>query len=233
MSKIYVFNSGLGDFINLSSAIAQLSKKELILLPLVNMVSKAPFPSMKKRNIETFLDGCNIKLMDVNPNADIFDLIDKWQGRGFQWFVKRGCTANDFQINDHIKEVYELLGIDYETRVTHSPIPENANKIKQLPIPTEPYAFIPEGGSTGQFKIDRKYVTAGLKEVIPPQDALMLEWADIIINATEIHSHDCGWWALINALNTKGKVFFHLYARPECLMYDYNTIYPKKYITLK
>lgn len=213
MPKFLACHTGLGDLINLSGAIKQLAEKELVVIPLIDMRG-IPFPERKKQNVLSFFDGVNVKFIDWNPKADIFDWIDKWGATGTGWFTKRNCTSKDFCINDHIKEAYGKLGCNYELR-GESPIIENVKKVKQLPVPDEPYAFVPEGGSTGKFHIDRKYVTSGLKVIVPPQDSLMLEYGDIIECAAEIHTHDCAWPWLINLLPTNGKLYFHKSVRHE------------------
>lgn len=221
-----MLHEGLGDRISYASAIKQLGDKELILLPTSSQ-------GRKMDNLRMFYDGLNVKWMPLKPNTDVYSLIEKFNGIGIGWFSKRDCKITDFNVAEHYKEGYEKLELDYSSRDKFCPIRENVKKVKQLPVPNEPYAFIPEGGSTNQFVIDRKYVTKGLKEVIPPQDALMLEWADIIYNATEIHAHDTSWWSFINILPTKCKPTFHLYARPECYIYNYDIIYLKEWGILK
>jgi hypothetical protein len=113
-----------------------------------------------------------------------------------------------------IETLYKKAGLLYAERDKWCTIKSQIAEVEQLEPPTEPYAFIPEGGSPGKYKIDRKYVSKGLKEIIPPQDAFMLSYAKIIEHATEIHCHPTSWPRLIEKLPTRGKLFMHHYVRP-------------------
>ena len=110
-----------------------------------------------------------------------------------------------------IATVYEEAGLPYKDRHKWNTI--DKKRVNQLPIPSYPYAFVPEGGSTNAYKIDRELIGDGLELIIPPQDGMMLAYADIIASAKEIHCHATAYQRLVDKLPTSGELYLHHYAR--------------------
>jgi|GEM_PF-2405878 len=138
----------------------------------------------------------------------------------YEELKKKYAHIDVLGVNDNTKHweldmetVYKAAGLSYHNE-KHTYLSQRAKEVEQLPVPTKPYALVPEGGSPGTFKIDRQFIDPALEILVPPQDAKMLSYARIIENAAEIHCHATSWPRLIDKLPTKGKLFLHHYSRP-------------------
>jgi hypothetical protein len=197
---------GLGDGINYASLYAQYAAQERVAIPC---------PEHNRDNMKSFLDGLDIELVPCESDELIRELLSIYPHS-----LPLEIFAPNFNADEHIKQGYEAAGLNYWERDKYCPIRSQIHKIEQIPIPDEPYAFVPEGGSTGEFHINRILIGRHLKVIVPPNNALLLAYADIIKNAQEIHCHDTSWPWLIDKIPTNGKLFFHHYARPCGYNYD-------------
>lgn len=192
----------MGDTIDCLSLILQLSKKHGRLLVPVQRHCYNTISSMLPEDAGIELHSL-ISLHDYDSLSARYEVLDI-----------TGIHDNTVTWELDMVTVYKAAGLSYADKEKYCPIRQQVKKVRQLPLPGRPYAFIPEGGSTRTFKIDRKYVNTNLQVIVPPHNAFMLEWAAIIENAAEIHCHATGWQRLIDKLPTKGKLFMHHYARP-------------------
>lgn len=199
----------LGDTIDCVSLINQLCKKE----PLTITV----YPGYYS-NIATFFPVDSplrfLPIRDYNQQKEYEQRYDCLRIESDDNFIE----ANKLTGHTDIKGLYVKAGLNYDERDKYCSVVEAAKRFKQIESPAEPYAFIPEGGSPAYykrcgFKLNRLYINKDLKIITPPQDALMLSYAKMIENATEIHCHVTSWWRLIDKLPTKGSLFMHHYAR--------------------
>lgn len=188
-----------GDIIDVLGIIYQYSLKERIILPII-------YPNIKN----LFPKDINIEFVQIRDFPHIEEMCQRY---GAIRLEADEMFYEGKMVTPVIPSVWLLSGLDFKKREEYYNLSEHAKNYPQLPVPKEPYAFIPEGGSTRSYKCDRKYVGGGLFEVIPPHNCDMLSYANIIFNATEIHCHPTAWHRLIDKLPTKGKLFYHLYAR--------------------
>jgi hypothetical protein len=190
----------MGDTIDCVPLINEIAGKEKILLPVM----------LKNYNtIRSFWRN------DSNVNLHLLKSFNDYNELRRQYETIEIIGMNDNTVNWEldIETVYKAARLNYAEREKYCHLKERVKEIPQLPFPNKPYAFIPEGGSPGTFKIDRQYVGKGLLEIVPPQDAMMLSYARIIEHATEIHCHATSWPRLIDKLPTKDKLFMHHYVR--------------------
>jgi hypothetical protein len=107
------------------------------------------------------------------------------------------------------QEMYRLAGVDFEHRWSSFKLPE-AVKETQLEPPSEPYALIHQREG---FLIRER--PSKLKEVfVLPLTPCITDWVKMIASADEIHCIDSAFVHLVESVPSKGKLFFHSYARP-------------------
>lgn len=209
--KFIAFNQGLGDCINYASLVVQFAKKGPVAIACKKVTGQR-----YEENVRSFFKGYDVKVIPCEGPDQVRELIKQ--------FPDRLCLEEYHETIpyvlerhlDHIKEGYEFAGLNFEDREKYCPIRDQAKKITQIDpglLSHWKTAFIPEGGSEKQFSIDRKFVNPELSVYVPPQDALLLQYAYMIKVAKEIHVHDTSWPWLIDKLPTTGKLFFHRYAR--------------------
>ncbi len=205
---------GMGDVIDCLSLICQIAKEypnELIIFPCF---------AQYQQNIQSFLPvGINVKLEPIRDIANhIPELITRYDTillQNSDKYIKK----NKLTGFTDIKGLYHLAGFDYEKRDEFCPISLRTWRYKgYVDSPSPNIAFIPEGGSRhfngGEpYKIDRKFVKGNLRQVVPPQNTMMLQWVNTIEYAEEIHCHVTSWWRFIDKLRPHGKLFMHHYAR--------------------
>jgi hypothetical protein len=181
-------------------------------VPLVNHLAEKhgkillPVQRHCYNTIRSFYDNDKVDLVVINS----------WEDYA-KWDKEYEVIAFDVVLNSETKEVYavyEAAGLNFHDFDNDKTLINKAKNVTQKVVSGLPYAFVPEGGSTRTFKIDRKYITPGLHIVQPEHNDFMPAYANIIKNATEIHCHATGWQRLIERLETTGKLFMHHYARP-------------------
>jgi len=193
----------MGDTIDCVALINYLSHKERLLLLTMHHYAKT---------IRSFFPAqCNIDFALLN-NLHDFENVKRSYG-AVEVIASEKDIPFDYR-HFEIATLYKKAGLDYTERHKYCTIKSQAEKTLQIEPPKQPYAFIPEGGSPGKYRVDRKYVQKELLEVVPPQDAYMLSYAKIMEHATEIHCHPTSWPRLIEKLPTTGKLFMHHYDRP-------------------
>jgi hypothetical protein len=134
---------------------------------------------------------------------------------------------------------YEAFGT-YEDRYTYCPIKKAADKVKQLPEPKEPFVFIHDdhrinhgaGETTGEIKYN-----GPLSVYKPPQQfpiysfnyrfPSILQYADILMAASEIHCIESSFFNLCEALQPQGKGFLFINKKPYSS--DFTHILKKKW----
>jgi hypothetical protein len=183
-------------------------------VPLVNQVAEKhgkillPVQMHCYHTIRSFFDEDKVQLHALRSFQDYVFL-----RKQYETISVIGIHDNTINWELDMVTVYKAAGLDYSSRDKYDTLKESAKKVTQKVVPDKPYAFVPEGGSTRTFKIDRKYISPGLEIIQPEHNDFMLAYANIIREATEIHCHATGWQRLIERLNTKGKLFMHHYAR--------------------
>lgn len=192
----------MGDTIDCVSLIMQLAEREPLLIP-VQGHCMATVPTLfPKHAVVDFITMRNFAHL---PELEL----------EYETLYIHSDETKTIGIRGHIDMIglYMAAGLDYSKRDEYCPIPKQVKHSIQLKVPTRPYVFVPEGGSPGTYRIDRRYITPGLDIIVPPKNTPMLQWASIIEHATEIHCHITSWWRLIDKIPTRGKLFMHHYAR--------------------
>lgn len=108
---------------------------------------------------------------------------------------------------------YRQAGMPIEDR-TYCPITNGVYKrTEQLPVPKEDFIFVHTDGKRG-YNVDGQRIEGNLFQYFPTRtDKSILAYADILIEAKEIHVIDSCFLHLADRLPTKGKLFWHRYAR--------------------
>lgn len=123
-----------------------------------------------------------------------------YAGKGIDW--------------DFTRSFYQHAGINYSERWEKSPIAGAASKLGYDTRARYLYVFIHDDPSRG-FHV-RKLANANLwYTVVSPTitERSILEYAADLEFADEIHVIDSAFFWLANALNPKGKLYLHCYAR--------------------
>ena len=185
-------------------------------VPLINWLIKKhgrliiPVQKKYRNNIMTFFPvHVNADFVGLNSFAD-YDYFHNTRD-SVTIKITRKDKPRDYK-HFEIATLYEAAGWDYDERFELDTITEQVKRIPQREVPAMPYAFIPEGGSEGSYRIDRRYVSS-LLPIVPAQNEIMLTYATMIQRAAEIHCHITAFQRLIDKLPTNGKLFLHHYVR--------------------
>jgi hypothetical protein len=184
-------------------------------VPLINELQKIhgkiilPVLYHNYNTIRSFFDNDKVELRCLSS----FNDYEVWE-KEFETISVIGELDMTLEFDLDMKSVYRAAGFNYDELIHTNVFAERFKKFPQVVVPGKPFAFIPEGGSTKGFRIDRKYVGEDLEIIVPEHNVFMAAYAKTIYEAAEIHCHATGWQRLIDKLPTKGKLFMHHYARP-------------------
>jgi hypothetical protein len=193
MSQIYLdWNLGLGDAIVCCGLVRELAKRnDRIILPCW---------ARNERNVRhMFSDLRNIEVEVVAT--------DRSGSRpGFRT-VSIGMHASGFGELNWDQRFYAFAEVDFSRRWDSFDLPLGKSDI---PVPSEPFALICERGSDGIYPLH------GLNHPNPvrlERSPLLFDWVPMMREAEEIHCIDSAPMNLVESVPTKGKLFFHKYAR--------------------
>lgn len=224
MPALVCIHLGLGDLINYAPLIKELSKDDHLIIPCFNK---------NLTNAGQMFDGLNIELMPIEDgNWDrVHAILAHYKFKGEKTIGIGYFSGKPFDISKHVEIGYEALGYNFKELCKEQFLYSQSLKVGQETISRNPYAFVPEGGSTGLFKIDRKHIGQGLDVAIPGQKVMLLTYRNVICEADEIHCHDTSWPWLINQLPTTGKLFFHKGVRDDG--YDLRSMFTKEWTIIE
>ena len=139
---------------------------------------------------------------------------------------------------DH--DFYSQAQLDFELRWSSFSTPRDVEKEDRLfrlfRCSEAPYIFLHEDSSRG-FKINRKFLPAGLRIIEPKANNLiynLVDYRKVIEGAREIHVIESSFAAYIEGLPLSMPLFAHRYARPETFKdYRYEFTYKKPWKILK
>lgn len=120
---------------------------------------------------------------------------------------------------------YRQAGMSNVDRIEYCPIKKASESTEQRvnPYTVHDYIFLHQAFDRG-YKINLSKLNKNnlpIKMWAEHHDKGILSHADIIINAKEIHCIDSSFLHLVEALPTKGKLFYHKYARPNSENYKF------------
>lgn len=202
---------GLGDAIVCAPIIAKLAQdNEAVEIPCWkhNEVSVKSF----------FVNYPNVKVLSFENETDYniwigtFDLTDKMFGY-YSRFSK-------LPTEDFVQWFYRQANFDINEKQKYCPIYEAS---KQFDSPKHTHIFVHDDIER-IFKIDMMRVNGNSFGATSP---VFIKWQSILINAnwlinaSEIHCIDSCFLHLSECLPTKGKLFYHKYARPDSPDYKY------------
>jgi hypothetical protein len=217
MKTLFCVNLGLGDFINYVPLMVEVSKTKSLLVPVLNVYIE---------NCNLLVDRYNIELLSTNTNDYDYnnDFKNKYRATGGEVLGFGHYSDVGIRGETHVTDGYESIGYDFKSLCKNKDIYKQSLKVKQIKVPEIPYAFVPEGGSSYDYRIKRSYIDRNLMIITPPQNSILLSYADIIYNATEIHCHDTAYPWYINQMPVKGRLYFHRYVR------DFGYFFDKLYL---
>ncbi len=186
-------------------------------LPLINSFKEPillPIQTGHYDNMRCFLPkDTNIKLYQI-PDFPSLKALEKSMScirieSSDEYIEQHGIGGHD-----DIRGIYHKANMEYPNAFEQlGYFKKRIEEICQYQVPDRPYAFVPEGGSSGKYRIDRSHVYKDLEIIVPPQNSLMLKYADIVKHAVEVHCHVTSWQRLIDKIPTSGTLFLHHYAR--------------------
>ena len=212
------FLGGLGDLIVLSGAAVTMAKIHGKLV----LTSTSKY---KKEFEKIFVDHPEITLDVVLSRAGEFVKSD----------ISENLLLHDETISfvntplDEFERTYKHFGIPYEHRWSECPIESACSRVEQMAVPDRKYAFVHDDPDRG-YRIDLERLP-DLTCYHPSsfERESILEFKDLLENATEVHVIDSVFFHLVESLKPKGKLFFHRYSRPYNRRYnDYKTRYKWK-----
>lgn len=117
--------------------------------------------------------------------------------------------------------LYRKLGINYDARWDSCPLTEASYKVGQCESPHEIYAFAHQDAERGMLfqleKFSEETVKLNVTLPITPEPVSILSFAEIIVEAKEVHVIDSAFFWLAEHLPCKGKRFLHRYAKKQFL----------------
>lgn len=228
--KYIELDNGLGDNIICASLLMWLSKRYRIFIkiPPVQEKNRVTYESFYRGTGITvlqedmgnlvFMDPAIISQVDIKTERKIiFDPGDPEWPRFEKLHSAIGHKQGFEDIDTSYPNGFFLnYNTTYSIRKKYCPLRKQSLKVKQLPVPKEPYAFIHEDYARG-FLIDGSHTPIGPNlyinaEFNPGQS--ILAYRDLIENATEIHCIDSSIFNLVNSFQPQGKLYYHWYARP-------------------
>lgn len=111
---------------------------------------------------------------------------------------------------------YKQLGLDYEETVKqYCPLQKAAEKIEQIKALKTygPYLLVHDDAKRG-FDIMPEFLRPDLPAIRVTPFGSILEYAELLKNAAEIHCIDSSFIHLADRLESTGKLYYHKYARP-------------------
>ncbi len=210
--KFLAWHLGLGDAIICSGLVNYLSKKEKITIPCHEKYY---------RNIKSFFsNNPNVIVRIVSGDDEIQRIADS------ETSIKLGCFLKDRKEDKGHLQFSELFysdaGVDFLERYNSCPLSDSSYNFPQVKSNEE--VLVCSLGSAGQFKIREEFLT-GKKIIEPSMTHLMIQYAEVIKNAKEIHCIESAFLQLCEYLPTTGKLFYHKYARPDSS--DFSRVFKK------
>lgn len=209
---------GLGDAIACAPIIARLAERD----------EETSIPCYK-HNYESissfFYLYPNIVVYTVNDDREF-----KW---GESFFLLGHYDESEKQLpsENFIQWFYRVAKMDLRGRKKYCPLLEASKYVPQIDTPLVPeYIFIHDDIQRG-FVIDRE--KAKHQVVFKPimRNSSILEYANNLKRASEIHCIDSSFLHLAETLPTTGKLFYHKYARPHST--DYTKTFQKEWTVIE
>lgn len=165
----------------------------------------------------------NIRSFYVNhPNIEFFEFNNKYDLAKLHGEMIRcgpfGCDFNPIGNESMDQCIYRQLGLPFRYRWEYCPIEKAAQSVRQLKAPSD----LPIAHHRGE-DLMRDNLLPNEFMLVTDNGNSILEYADALINAPEIHCIDSSVFHLVNSLPVTGKLFFHRYARktPRTGWFDY------------
>jgi hypothetical protein len=171
-----------------------------------------------------FEDEPRIRVYPV-PNKywqDYFFMFQKMFEKKYR-VVKLGSFGSDYMKNKNVRLdaiFYQQASIDLENRWKRFDFPRRPeieqNLLAKLTTSRTPYIFLHEDAGRN-YTINRNLIKSDLPIVTPDSESpfLLIDYAAVIENASEIHCIESSFAAFIESLNPRADKFAHRYARPE------------------
>jgi hypothetical protein len=193
----------LGDMIVSIGMINYFSQKEKIIVPCLKH---------NEISVRSFFNGNdNIEIVPIESPA----AMEAWMSDPNKVCIK---VYNYAGMTGHLSisfapRFYQSVSLPYEARWEYCNLVEETQKVKQLPVPTEPYIFI-HSDIKRKFVIDESLLPVGMYKIYAvPHGQSILSYMDLIINASELHLIDSCFLHLAEYFEVKGRVVYHKYAR--------------------
>lgn len=198
------WHMGIGDIIATAAIVNKLSHEtgEEIIVP--------TYAHNEESVKSIFVNVPNVKTCIVNNDEDFYKDC-KTFSLGYYSPIKQR------EDEDFVQWFYRQAGMAYEERVKWCPVQEAAKKVKQTRVSDRfPYDFIHDVGSIGVFRIDYQTDRMVFR---PGKHGSILQYVDLLKNATEIHCIDSSFFHLVESVETTGKLFYHK-LRPNSTYYN-------------
>jgi hypothetical protein len=200
-------HTGVGDTIIQAGLMIELSRK----------YGRIAIPCYRKcLNLGISLYGCfpDIQLYIIpdeheghlcSPTDRVFDEVYRENNLDREQEMRIGEYAGEGLWNDFIKAFYVRSGVEYRHRWDSFP---EIRLPQQAEWPDNHRVFVHDDTSRG-------HVITRADGFRPGWTQSILQYAQILHTADEIHCIDSSFFCLANQLPTTGKLFYHHYARPD------------------
>jgi hypothetical protein len=199
---IFSHYDGLGDYFVCNGLVNYLSEfvDELHL----------PIPSCWQETLsDLYSTNSKVILFHSSPSPESKELL-KYAKENEINYIHRKVWDNQHNRPSFQTDLYKWCNIDYSVRYSHFVLPRSERQIKFYiaHIKEEKYALVHDTCSRGRLKIDvitslpKFYLNYGLTNNL-------LDYAEIIKRATEIHVVDSSVYHIIDNMNINAELFFH------------------------
>jgi hypothetical protein len=198
---------GLGDAITFAPLVMQLAFKNHVIIP------------CWKHNFTSVRSIFPLRLVTLKPienEAQMAEFVKEAD-------IKLGAYNGMTEFSNYIERMWQQTEMDYSQRWLYCPIKGAAKIARQFEVKPkirlndlvklDDYIFIHDD-ATRDYNIRRDLLPE--PQVVPIRgNHSILCWAQMIMNAKEIHVIDSSFFHFCEALEPKGKLFLHAYARTE------------------
>lgn len=198
--RLIINGTGLGDAILFSPILNKLSETETIAF----LCFPHNAPSVKSffaHNKKIKIVVCQYLTEEIKEKYDIVEFLPFSEA-----YIQKKYPVY----------LFERFNMKYEDRYKYCKIADNIRKVKQLTPPLKPYVFIHSDHRTGKIEYNGPLEVYRPEQKFPwypftAQFPSILQYAFIILNATEIHCIESSFSNLIECLHEHIKAKCYLY----------------------
>ncbi len=199
---------GMGDMINVSGAAVYLSRN----YDQLNLPCHANYET-SVRSMFSLHPKIRVFVLSYMDDLGLFPVIPEELGGDVlstHWMLSGGMADPSLS---RWENEYAALRVPYSERWDSCPIQGSSKQVAQVDIPDESYAFVHDDHSR-DIKIREKYIPTRMRVIRPnPITPNILSYCALITHAAEGHYADSCFRHLAESIETKGRLYYHQYAK--------------------